>query len=379
MWNPSTIWNSVALTIAAAGLVLFAWALFADRAKGWLRCPKCWYSLDGTPADDAGLRKCPECGRGSLRERSLKRTRRRWRYTLLALLVLLFADQTSRVPDARYRGWVAFVPTTLIIPLAPIQSERWVRQTLGGADHLNDDRWAWLDTLREELFRRDREEDCWIWQGNVWADLAAWRPLGNATLVSKSFDASRFLSADRVQYSSRVVDRVREVQDLVEYAVQPASWTSFGGAEGTACSIGTRNWFVNSADVVSSVSQVLGRLVTPTQLEHAESAETVSLSTGGELAVFELFPNYWPATDDPDLLAQYEQMLIERLADRSEKDQWTHHGGDGIRADWFEGRLIVHGRTELVDVAKQKVADVVRELHSTIKQYEQQRMSEPSR
>jgi hypothetical protein len=34
--------------LALAGLWLQYWSLFADRARGRRRCPKCWYDMSGT-------------------------------------------------------------------------------------------------------------------------------------------------------------------------------------------------------------------------------------------------------------------------------------------------------------------------------------------
>lgn len=41
------IWNVVAIALGAIGCVLFQWAMFWDRARGRLRCPKCWYDMKG--------------------------------------------------------------------------------------------------------------------------------------------------------------------------------------------------------------------------------------------------------------------------------------------------------------------------------------------
>jgi hypothetical protein len=56
--NLDWLYHTFGWTLAAAGMVLLAWALFWDRSRGRRRCPKCWYNMEGVP----GLR-CPECGR----------------------------------------------------------------------------------------------------------------------------------------------------------------------------------------------------------------------------------------------------------------------------------------------------------------------------
>ncbi|MCC6909836.1 MAG: hypothetical protein IT430_18015 [Phycisphaerales bacterium] len=63
-----TLW-SIGL---AACLVALGWALFWNRHRGRLRCPKCWYDMLA-----AAGRTCPECGRMVKRDRDWRRTRRR--------------------------------------------------------------------------------------------------------------------------------------------------------------------------------------------------------------------------------------------------------------------------------------------------------------
>jgi len=60
------------LLLALAALALLAVGLWGDRAKGRLRCPKCWYPLESTPPNAP----CPECGHASpLARRSSSRRR----------------------------------------------------------------------------------------------------------------------------------------------------------------------------------------------------------------------------------------------------------------------------------------------------------------
>jgi hypothetical protein len=70
--------------VALIGVVLLIWALLSDRSRGRRRCSKCWYDLSKTE----GLR-CSECGHEVQRERQLFKTRRRWRWAALALLLIL--------------------------------------------------------------------------------------------------------------------------------------------------------------------------------------------------------------------------------------------------------------------------------------------------
>src|SRR5436853_2306048 len=95
-------WLAGAAGLAAA--VVLYWALFHDRARGRRRCPKCWYSLEG-----GGL-KCPECGRESTSERSLLKTRRKWRRGLAGLLIALYGGAAAMTPDVRENGWAHRLP-----------------------------------------------------------------------------------------------------------------------------------------------------------------------------------------------------------------------------------------------------------------------------
>ena len=73
----------IAAPLAALGFIGLYCSLLKGRAKGRLRCPKCWYDMAGrTPPAT-----CPECGRTAATLKDLQRTRRHWRAALLALLL----------------------------------------------------------------------------------------------------------------------------------------------------------------------------------------------------------------------------------------------------------------------------------------------------
>lgn len=94
------------------------WALFRDRARGRLRCPKCWYDLSGASAGAGGYR-CPECGRVTKREKKLKRTHRKWWGVALALVLVIGGYGVWTTPRVVARGWVGAVPTTVLIGALP--------------------------------------------------------------------------------------------------------------------------------------------------------------------------------------------------------------------------------------------------------------------
>ncbi|HZW10199.1 MAG TPA: hypothetical protein VFF69_09880 [Phycisphaerales bacterium] len=108
--------------IALAGVGVIHWALLADRlrtrparrAGALRRCPRCWYDMAAT----AGLR-CPECGREARRERSLQRSRRRWRRTLAAMPVLAAGAGGVLFPHSTGGAWKRWLPDTALILLIP--------------------------------------------------------------------------------------------------------------------------------------------------------------------------------------------------------------------------------------------------------------------
>ncbi|MCZ6493640.1 MAG: hypothetical protein O6933_06115 [Planctomycetota bacterium] len=94
------------------GLVLMWWALLHDRAKGRRRCPKCWYDMTG-----AERLRCPECGHLAKRERKLFTTRRRWRWAVVALLMMFAGRLGIMCPQIQRDGWWSLVSNAALIYL----------------------------------------------------------------------------------------------------------------------------------------------------------------------------------------------------------------------------------------------------------------------
>ncbi len=116
----TTLWDGAGWTLLLTGLLLAAWALFWDRPGGRLRCPRCWYRVEGVPISllkfhrtQREAMKCPECGEVITDERMLRRTRRRWWLLLPALLLIMLSpqawDQPGRIQDTE--TWSRAVPT----------------------------------------------------------------------------------------------------------------------------------------------------------------------------------------------------------------------------------------------------------------------------
>ncbi len=109
-------WGFQILSAAAglAGLLLLYWALCRDRSRGRRRCPKCWYDLRGSET-----LTCSECGYTAKRERQFFKTRRRWRWVVVVVLLAVGARVLWLVPKAQSDGWLAAVPTTVVIGAIP--------------------------------------------------------------------------------------------------------------------------------------------------------------------------------------------------------------------------------------------------------------------
>ncbi len=109
------LWWIGGTALSVTGVVLLWWALFADGSRGRRRCSKCWYDMSGTE----GLR-CSECGHLATRERKLFTTRRRWRWVMVALFVLMLAGGGSLTPKVQRDGWWSLVSNTMLIRGLPL-------------------------------------------------------------------------------------------------------------------------------------------------------------------------------------------------------------------------------------------------------------------
>lgn len=108
-------WTAVGWLAVVAGAALFVWALWWDRSRGRRRCPRCWYDMSGV----AGL-TCSECGCDARRERRLHRTRRRWGWAGIAVVVVLAGGAATRYPAAVSGGWTAAVPAAAWRAVLPL-------------------------------------------------------------------------------------------------------------------------------------------------------------------------------------------------------------------------------------------------------------------
>jgi len=91
--NLAWLYEAIGWCLAAVGAVTLLWALYWDRARGRQRCPSCWYDLGSLPT-----LKCPECGREARSRKATLRTRRRWRWVTVGLLLCAGGYLTYHAP-----------------------------------------------------------------------------------------------------------------------------------------------------------------------------------------------------------------------------------------------------------------------------------------
>ena len=104
-----TLLFGAAFVSALGGILLLLWALFSDRSRGRKRCGGCWYAMER-----AVSLRCPECGHEAKSDRALYRSRRRWKWVAVSLLLLLPAALLSLgvQPKVQQDGWGSIVPVT---------------------------------------------------------------------------------------------------------------------------------------------------------------------------------------------------------------------------------------------------------------------------
>ena len=115
MAGVSWIWIVVAVPLLVAGAVCLARFTLGDRSRGRLRCPKCWYDMDG------GGEKCPECGRVVRSRRDLRRTRRPKRWAVVGVGLLLLGGASLATRRVMLHGAVSLVPDWVLVA----GMERW--------------------------------------------------------------------------------------------------------------------------------------------------------------------------------------------------------------------------------------------------------------
>ncbi|MCH8269897.1 MAG: HEAT repeat domain-containing protein [Planctomycetes bacterium] len=105
----------IGIGLVVFGLGMSLWGFFVrGRSRRRARCPGCWYSMVGTPAQGT-KHICPECGHAIEGTRYLYRTRRHWRVVFLGLTLVLSGLALGSIAMAGGKPWQRFVPASILV------------------------------------------------------------------------------------------------------------------------------------------------------------------------------------------------------------------------------------------------------------------------
>lgn len=123
--NAATV---VGWSVVGFGVMLLTWWIVGDRARGRVRCPKCWYDMSAA----AGL-QCPECGKTAKDETKFGKARRpRWMVVMAVALMgsgwygVLVGPRVAETEE-----WLATVPTWVLMAGWDVLPEEWIHSTNG--------------------------------------------------------------------------------------------------------------------------------------------------------------------------------------------------------------------------------------------------------
>jgi hypothetical protein len=114
------VYMILGLLVALGGLLLMAWALFADGSRGRRRCPKCWYNMAGTDTF-----RCPECGYEAEGERNLLKSRRRVSWALVGGAVIVAGVGCGLLARMSEATLARLIPTPILVRIAPLDQQAW--------------------------------------------------------------------------------------------------------------------------------------------------------------------------------------------------------------------------------------------------------------
>lgn len=211
------LWWLAGSVIAVSGLVLVVWALFWDRARGRRRCPgrmfsRCWYDLRATE----GLR-CPECGRVWRSERQLQRTRCRWGWAWVGVLLICCGATVALWHEMTGGRWRHWIPSTALIFSLTHTEQTWplgeLERRINGVPAPSQIQWVRRDAL-------------WDWQWRLLtarcgelalsADSAKLRKDAALLVLNKSPDVSPAVDA----FAALLADPSHDQRGIVVWGVK---------------------------------------------------------------------------------------------------------------------------------------------------------------
>ena len=144
---------AIATGLAIFSAMLSVWALIGDRSRGRLRCPKCWYNMEGIDTP-----QCPECGKAIKSARHLRQARRmKWPFALSMLCLGTALYGLTCLKRIEQSSFMALVPTRVLMIGWNILPDEWISRVNGSAypgclqDRLMKD---WVSVSGKDQFGR---------------------------------------------------------------------------------------------------------------------------------------------------------------------------------------------------------------------------------
>lgn len=206
---------------------LLGWALFSDRPRGGRkRCPKCWYDMAHAATDDP--LRCPECGHQAKRERRLFRTRRKWRWVAVGVIVMASSWVIGQWPEIISSGWSRLLPNTALILFISGDPDSWAVKAI--ENRIQDRATRSLPDYPIQ-FQPDR---LWGWQ---------WRLLARRTVSTwaQVHVKNKFTSHDNILLSIPLPWKQEMIPVLLE-AVKDLRGTMQGEAAQYLVSVLSEDW-----------------------------------------------------------------------------------------------------------------------------------------
>lgn len=149
---------AISFGLFAFALMLGIWASIGDRSRGRLRCPRCWYDMEGIDTP-----QCPECGKAIKSERHLRKARRmKWPIALILFFIgVAWYGAASAKHVDQSDDYFALVPTWALMLGWKHLPEDWIIYD-------NSPYEATLDVrLYENWWGYDDEDQPWVSDAGV--------------------------------------------------------------------------------------------------------------------------------------------------------------------------------------------------------------------